>query len=134
MQSKRPTFISWRVRAPLLDLLCLVAFVVAGAGQHRVDEGAGWFFTVLWPLVVAWYAVAIATRLYRAADRIWLRLTATLVAGAVVNAGLRGAFTDRPFVSVYTAVFAAWMVLTAFGWRIVVELRARRRLRAAATV
>ena len=129
MQSTRPTFTAWRVRAPLLDLLCLVAFVVAGAGQHRVDEGAGWFLTVLWPLVVAWYGIAIVTRLYTRVDRIWVRLAVTLVVGAFLNAVLRWAFTDRPFLTVYTAVFAAWMALTAFAWRATFHLRGLRRAR-----
>lgn len=112
--------------APLADFACLVGFVFAGAGQHDVDEGIGWFLTVLWPLVVAWFACALLTRLYSSSDRGWLRLAVTLVAGALLNAVLRGAFTDRPFVSVYTLVLVAWMALTAFGWRALVHLRETR--------
>ena len=118
-----------RAVAPLLDLVCLTTFVLAGAGQHDVDQGIGWFLTVLWPLVVAWYGVALVTRLYAGADRMWVRLTITLGAGALMNAVLRGAFTDRPFVSVYTLVLVAWMVLTAYGWRVVTRIRSVRRAR-----
>ena len=125
----RPLPIARRWIAPALDLACLGTFIVAGAGQHDVDEGIGWFLTVLWPLVVAWYGLALLVRLYTAADRPWVRLTITLVAGAMVNAVLRWAFTDRPFLSVYTVVFIAWMVLTAFGWRAVRMLRVMRRER-----
>ena len=125
----RPLPIARRWTAPALDLVCLTTFIVAGAGQHDVDEGIRWFLTVLWPLVVAWYGLALLVRLYTAGDRPWVRLTITLVAGAMVNAVLRWAFTDRPFLSVYTVVFVAWMVLTAFGWRAVRMLRVMRRER-----
>lgn len=124
-----PAFTSRRFVAPTIDLVCLVAFVLAGAGQHDVDQGLGWFLTVLWPLVVAWYGLAIVMRLYSSADRMWIRLAVTLVAGALLNAVLRWAFTNRPFLSVYTAVFIAWMVLTAFGWRAIVQFRGTRRAR-----
>lgn len=118
-----------RAWAPLLDLVCLTTFVLAGAGQHDVDQGIGWFLTVLWPLVGAWFACALLTRLYTSSDRMWLRLTITLGAAALLNAVLRGAFTDRPFVSVYTLVFVAWMVLTAYGWRAITRVRSVRRER-----
>ena len=116
-----------RFVAPAIDFACLVSFVLAGAGQHDVDDGIGWFLTVLWPLVVAWFGFALLTRLYTSTDRTWARLTVTLVGAALLNAVLRWAFTDRPFLSVYTAVFMAWMVLTAYGWRAIVGLRAMRR-------
>lgn len=112
--------------APTTDLACLVLFVLVGAGQHDVDRGAGWFLTVLWPLVAAWFALALATHLYATPDRTWPRLAVTAVGAAVLNAVLRWAFTDRPLLSVYTAVFMAWMMLTAFGWRALVALRTNR--------
>lgn len=131
MTALAPTPATRRARAvaPLLDLVCLTTFVLAGAGQHDVDQGIGWFLTVLWPLVVAWYGVALVTRLYAGGDRMWIRLAITLGAGALLNAALRGAFTDRPFVSVYTLVLVAWMVLTSFGWRGVTRLGSMRRAR-----
>ena len=120
-----------RMVAPAIDFACLVTFILAGAGQHNVDEGIGWFLTVLWPLVVAWFGFALLTHIYTNAERLWPRLTITLVAAALLNAVLRWAFTDRPFLSVYTAVFLAWMVLTAFGWRAIALLLAMRRARRA---
>ena len=124
-----PVRTSRRFLPPMVDLVCLVTFVLAGAGQHDVDQGVGWFLTVLWPLVVAWYGLALVTRLYSSTDRMWVRVTITLVAGALLNAVLRWAFTDRPFLSVYTLVFIAWMVLTAFGWRAIVQFRGTQRAR-----
>ena len=119
--------------APTLDLVCLVAFILVGAGRHNINEGAGWFFTVLWPIAVGWYVAALAFRLYTRTDPSALRLVGTIGAGTVVMSVLRGAFTDRPWVSVFTLVFVAWMLLTAFGWRLIGGAITARRRRAALT-
>ncbi len=119
--------------APTLDLACLVTFILVGAGRHGIDEGAGWFFTVLWPLAVGWYGAALVTRLYTAVDRPWLRLTITVAVGTVVASLLRGGFTDRPTFSIFTVVLVAWMLLTAYGWRWIGCLVSGRRRRAAST-
>ena len=119
--------------APALDLVCIVGFILVGAGRHNISEGAGWFFTVLWPIAVGWYGVALAVRLYTRPDRWVPRLLATIGAGTLVMSVLRGGFTDRPWVSVFTVVFIAWMVLTAFGWRLLAGAIGARRRRAAST-
>ena len=108
--------------APLADLACIVTFIFAGAGRHNIDEGAGWFFTVLWPIAVGWYGVALVTRLYTSGDRWPLRLLVTIGAGTVVMSVLRGGFTDRPWVSIFTVIFVAWMLATTFGWRWLVKV------------
>jgi Protein of unknown function (DUF3054) len=113
--------------APLADLACIVTFIFAGAGRHNINEGAGWFFTVLWPIAVGWYGVALATRLYARRDRSALRLVATIGAGTVVMSVLRGGFTDRPWVSIFTVIFVAWMLATTFGWRWIVQAVIWRR-------
>ncbi|HEY8217599.1 MAG TPA: DUF3054 family protein [Acidimicrobiia bacterium] len=118
--------------APLADLACIVSFIVVGAGRHHIDDGAGWFFTVLWPLAVGWYAAALALRLYTSADRWPLRLSGTVALGTAVMIVLRGGFTDRPWVSVFTVIYVAWMLVTAFGWRAIVRAVISRR-RAAST-
>jgi hypothetical protein len=117
--------------APVLDLVCIVTFILVGAGRHNINDGADWFLLVLWPIAVGWYGVALLTKLYTVPDRMWLRLTITLAAGTVVMSALRGAFTDRPTVSIFTVVFVAWMVLTAYGWRLVGRLVSSRRARSA---
>jgi len=113
--------------APVFDLLCIVSFILVGAGRHNINEGAGWFFTVLWPIAVAWYGVALLTRLYTTADRWALRLIVTIGVATVVMSLLRGTFTDRPWVSVFTIVFVAWMLLLGFGWRWIARLISQRR-------
>ena len=118
--------------APLLDLVCIVAFILVGGGRHHVEEDVGWFLTVLWPIVVGWYGAALVAGLYTRPDRRALRLVATIAAGTVVMCVLRGGFTDRPWVSVFTAIYASWMTFTAFGWRLIAH-SIRRRRRAAST-
>jgi hypothetical protein len=117
--------------APLADLVCIVTFIFAGAGRHNIDEGAGWFFTVLWPIAVGWYGVALLTRLYTNRDRWPVRLLVTIGAGTVVMSVVRGGFTDRPWVSIFTVIFLAWMLATTFGWRWIANvINARRSARA----
>ncbi len=117
--------------APTLDLACIVSFIFVGAGRHNINDGADWFFLVLWPIAVGWYGVALLSKLYTAPDKMWVRLTITLAAGTVVMSILRGAFTDRPTVSIFTVVFVAWMVLTAYGWRLIDKWLCARRARSA---
>ncbi|MCX6505312.1 MAG: DUF3054 domain-containing protein [Actinobacteria bacterium] len=117
------------VAPALLDLFGIVTFILVGARQHSISDGAGWFFMVLWPLATGWYLVAIATRLYAATDRMWTRLVITWVAGTLVASVLRGSFTDRPMFSIFTVIFMAWMVLIAFGWRGIARVLALRKQR-----
>ncbi len=114
---------------PVLDLICIATFILVGAGQHRISDGASWFFTVLWPLAVGWYVVAALTRLYAASERVGLRLVITWAVGTLLASVLRGTFTDRPMFSVFTVIFMAWMVLTAFGWRGIARVLALRQQR-----
>jgi len=120
--------------APVLDLACITTFILVGAGRHNIDEGVDWFFEVLWPQVVGWYAVALIVRLYAAADRIWLRAAVTLAGATVIMIPLRALVLDRPAVSIFTVVWVAWMVLTTFGWRLVAWLVGERQRRRTATV
>jgi DUF3054 family protein len=112
---------------PLADLVCIVSFILAGAGRHQIDEGADWFLTVLWPIAVGWYGAALVVRLYSRDDRWVLRVVGTVALGTVVMVVLRGGFTDRPWVSVFTAIFVAWMLATALGWRAIVRAITSRR-------
>jgi Protein of unknown function (DUF3054) len=115
--------------APVLDLVCIIGFILGGAGQHNINEGASWFLMVLWPLAVGWYGVSLLTKLYTNPDRAWVRLAATLAGGMLVGSVLRGTFTDRPMFSIFTVIYVAWMILTAFGWRFVAMLWKMRRTR-----
>ena len=86
---------------------------------------------MLWPIAVGWYGVALLTRLYTNGDRWPLRLLVTIGAGTVVMSVLRGGFTDRPWVSIFTVIFVAWMLATTFGWRWITHaITARRSARA----
>ena len=121
MSARRP----WL--APVLDLVCIIGFILGGAGQHNINEGLGWFLMVLWPLAAGWYGVSFLTKIYTSADRPWVRLAANLAGGMLVGSVLRGTFTDRPMFSIFTVIYVAWMFMTAFGWRFVATLWKMRR-------
>jgi Protein of unknown function (DUF3054) len=117
-----------RVRfAPVLDALCIFVFVLVGRGRHEIDEGIGWFFTVLWPLYLGWFAVALATKLYTRVSGIWTALGVTWLGGIAVASLFRGTFTDRPYVGIFTVIAIAFIGLTTFGWRLVAALIVRSR-------
>jgi hypothetical protein len=119
--------------APLLDAACIVTFVLIGRGRHDIDEGIGWFFTVLWPLFAGWYGVALLVKLYTRTAGIWGALAITWIGGLAVMSVLRGAFTDRPYGGIFTVVAVGYIGLTAFGWRAAAALITRRRAAASAS-
>lgn len=118
-----------RVRvAPVIDLACITAFVLVGGRSHdELHEGLSWFLRVMWPLCVGFFALAILTRLYTRADGVWAALAITCIGGVVITQLLRGTFTGHPYLSVFALIALAFLVLTTFGWRLVVGLVARRR-------
>jgi hypothetical protein len=113
--------------APVLDAACIVVFVALGRDRHDIDQGFDWWFTVLWPLLLGWFAVALAVALYTRRSGQWFALLTTLGAGIVVASFFRGTFTDRPYVGIFTVVAVAFIGLTTFGWRGVVALLGARR-------
>jgi hypothetical protein len=113
-----------RAVAPVLDLLCLAAFVTVGGRRHDdLNEGFGWFVEVLWPIVVGWAVFALLTRLYtRTGLGMWVSLFATLVGGLVITQVLRYTLQDRPWIGIFTAVAFGFIGVTTFGWRAIALL------------
>jgi hypothetical protein len=118
-----------RLLAPVLDLLCLAAFVAVGGRRHDdLNEGFGWFLEVLWPIVVGWAVFALLTRLYtRTGLGMWLALFATLVGGLAITQILRYTLQDRPWIGIFTAVAFGFIGLTTFGWRAIALFVRRMR-------
>lgn len=112
---------------PVIDLLCILAFVVIGRDRHQVSAGAYWVFRVWWPLALGWSVAALATRLYTRGDRMWVRLAGTIVGGVLLGGIFRWAFTQRVAYSVFTVVALVFLSLVTFGWRLIARLVARRR-------
>lgn len=115
--------------APALDALAIISFVLVGGGRHNVHEGIGWFLTVCWPLFAGWFAVALIVRLYTRSTSLWLSLLVTLAGGIAIGAALRGTFTDRPYVSIFTLIAFVYLGLVTFGWRAIWALVTRARAR-----
>lgn len=103
--------------APVFDLLCLAVFVALGRESHGIGRGAGWYFTVLWPFALGWFAVAIAVGLYTRANRPWQRLSVTWVLGVALALVLRAVFTHRGSFSTFAIVAYVFIGLATFGWR-----------------
>jgi FtsH-binding integral membrane protein len=106
--------------APIADAVCFVAFVFFGRDQHGIHGGLSWFLTVLWPLLVGWFVLALAIRLYTRVDRTWARLAVTWVAGVLLGLVLRQLLTSHgDSFSTFTVVVLVFTGLTTFGWRAV---------------
>jgi hypothetical protein len=114
--------------APLLDLVCITTFVLLGGERHgEITKDISWFLGVMWPLCVGWFGVALLTKLYTRVDGIWLALTITWIGGMAITQVLRGAFTNDPWIGIFTIVALTYLGLTTFGWRAVATLVRRRR-------
>lgn len=114
-------------RAALTDLLCLAVFVLAGRQSHDIDSGISWYVTVLWPIVVGWFAVALASRLYTAPAGVAPRLAVTIVLGTALGLVLRAAVTQRSTPPAFVAVAFLFIAVTTAGWRVLAG-PGRRRL------
>ena len=103
--------------APALDAACIVVFVLIGRDSHGIHQGLSWFVTVLWPLLLGWFVVAVAAHLYTRRSGSWRALAITWVGGVVVASLLRGTFTDRPYADVFTIILLTFLGALTFGWR-----------------
>ena len=122
------------VIAPVLDAIALIIFVAAGRESHGLNEGAGWFLDVLWPIAVGWFAVATAALLYARRGHTAVRLAVTVVAGVGIGLLLRAAVTHRATPVVFVIVAFAFITLLTAGWRLVAfGVREVARRRAAAS-
>ena len=105
--------------APVFDAICLGAFVLLGRESHGVDGGSGWFFIVVWPFVVGWFAVALALRLYTSRSQPSWRVAATVVLGVAIGLLLRIVVTHRDTPIAFIIVAYGFIALSACGWRLI---------------
>jgi FtsH-binding integral membrane protein len=119
-----------RLLAPIFDSICLCAFVLLGRQSHGVDGGSDWFFIVVWPLVVGWFAAALAVRLYTSRSQAPWRVAATVVLGVTVGLLLRVLVTHRDTPVAFIIVAYGFIGLSTCGWRIIPSALSRmaRRL------
>ena len=105
---------------PLFDAIALVVFVAAGRETHGLDEGAGWFLGVLWPIAAGWFVVAAAVLLYDRRGHNAIRLAVTIVAGVGIGLLLRISVTHRATPIAFVLVAYGFITLLTLGWRLVV--------------
>jgi hypothetical protein len=114
------------------DAAALIVFVAIGTANHGNDLTVLEIGATAAPLLVAWFAMSLATRLYRQDADGWRRLAVTWVVAVPVAVVLRSALRDGPWderLAVFAAValgFTALFVLAGraavLAWR-----RARRQ-------
>jgi hypothetical protein len=114
------------------DAAALIMFVAIGTANHGNDLTVLEIGATAAPLLVAWFAMSLATRLYRQDADGWRRLAVTWVVAVPVAVVLRSALRDGPWderLAVFAAValgFTALFVLAGraavLAWR-----RARRQ-------
>ena len=105
--------------APILDAVCLCAFVILGRQSHDISDGAQWFFIVVWPFIAGWFAAALATGLYTSRSRLPLRLAITEVVGIAIAMVLRSTITHRDTPLAFIIVAFGFIALSTIGWRVV---------------
>ena len=105
--------------APMLDGVCLCAFVLLGRQSHDIGEGASWFFIVVWPFIAGWFITAVATGLYTSRSRPWMRLAITEVVGIAIALVLRSTITHRDSPLTFIIVAFGFIALATIGWRAV---------------
>ncbi len=101
-----------------IDAVCLVVFVFAGRQSHGLDTGSTWFFVVLWPIALGWFAVALAAGLYVSRPRAALRLLTTVLVGVGLGLVIRAAVTHRDTPVAFILVSYGFITLTTVGWRV----------------
>src|SRR3954453_18894477 len=116
-----------RRTALIADLLAVPAFVLLGRRSHEEGSALAGTVATAWPFLAgAAVGEVVAVAVPRAPESV---ATGALVAGAAVLVGmplrrLAGGGTPVSFVVVATTFLALFVV----GWRVVVRLRARRRV------
>jgi hypothetical protein len=113
--------------AGLVDVGCVLAFVVIGRASHARGESLGGIASTAWPflagLACGWVAVRAwrrPTGLFPAGVGAWL---GTVAAGMVLRV-VSGQGTAVAFVGVALAFLGLFLL----GWRLVFEAVRRRRL------
>jgi hypothetical protein len=109
------TVIPWL--AVVADLFCLCIFVLLGRESHGLDTGVGWFVTVVWPFIVAWFLVAAVVRLYTRHIQ-WRRVALTLIFGIAVALVSRVTLTHRTAPIAFLIVAYVFNTMTILGWRL----------------
>lgn len=102
----------------VLDALALIVFVAAGRESHGLNEGAGWFLDVLWPIAAGWFIVAAAALLYTRRGHTAVRLAITIAGGLAIGLLLRAAVTHRATPVAFVVVAYAFVTLLTAGWRL----------------
>ncbi len=117
------------VAAVVADLVCVLAFAVAGKGSHEPGAAATVVLAIVWPFALA--ALAAHAGLYRAGragEILWPAGVVVLATTYVLGMVLRVA-SGRGIAPAFLVVAVVFLAVTMLGWRAVARAVAARRAR-----
>ena len=119
-----------RLGALVLDLVCVLALAVGGKSSHDAGDSTWVVLAIGWPFAVAAVVVhgLLAWRA-RPPHPVWPAGVAILAATYLLGMLLR-ALSGRGLAPAFLVVAGLFLTATMLGWRLVMQLVARRRARA----
>jgi hypothetical protein len=114
--------------AAIVDGAALLAFVVIGAADHGAALSPAEIAPTAIPLLVAWFAAAVAFRLYRRPE--WWRLVATWAVAIPVAAMARSIVRIGPWderLVIFAGVALGFTALFVLGGRLLAVVATRGR-------
>ncbi len=114
------------------DLVCVLAFAVAGKGSHEPGAAASVVLAILWPFALAvLVAHAGLARTGRATERLWPAGVVVLATTYALGLVLR-VVSGRGIAPAFLVVALVFLGVTMLGWRGVRRVVADRRARTSA--
>jgi hypothetical protein len=116
-----------RLGSLVLDLVCVLALAVGGKSSHDAGESEWVVLAIVWPFALA---TAVAHGALISRDRpthlLWpdgaMILAVTYALGMLLRA-----LSGRGLAPGFLVVAAIFLTLTMLGWRVVMQIVARRR-------
>ncbi|MDT0329161.1 DUF3054 domain-containing protein [Nocardiopsis lambiniae] len=112
--------------ALLVDLVCVLVFVVVGKSDHGTGTAVGAVLTTAWPFLAGALLGWASSRAWRSPAALWptgVSVWAITVVGGMVARRIVGEGTPLSFVIVTSLFLAATML----GWRAIALVVAKRR-------
>lgn len=111
--------------AVVVDVVCVVAFTLAGTANHATAGDAGHVALVGLPFLLGLAVGWVAARAWRSPARAWPTGVAVWFATVALGLALRPLFGGGLAVS-FAVVTAGFLALTMLGWRLLATFLVRR--------
>ncbi len=111
------------------DLVCVLAFAVAGKGSHEAGASAWVVLAIVWPFALATLVAHVGLlRAGRPAERLWAEGVVVLATTYLLGMALRVA-SGRGIAVGFLVVALVFLLVTMLGWRLVRRAVVARRIR-----